>query len=434
MRLFKDQERIIKEIMLNLDKNNLIISPSGSGKTYMISQITKNLIMQDKKVIIIVPTNVVQEQTYNLLKLFGVYAPVETSLKFISMKKLKDVDFIIVDEAHHSEANIHKDLFNKFPKAKRIGFTATPVRLDGKNLGNSFDNVIQGLTVKELISLNRLSPFKYYAPNLNSQSIPEFFQSSSLTVDNNSFYIQNKQNNSYNTEYKGVMFGDVINTYKKIAKNKQAILFAQSIEQSKEFALAFKRENIKCDHIDGYMSFEERKKILDNFRKGKIQVICNFNLISEGFDMNDCEVVILARRTLSLALYLQQVFRALRYKKDKEAIILDHANNIHYHNQIDMERYWDLNIENKKKDNSNNYPSNVKKPNLTYIFDESIELEDISNSKNPKFEKEVKEALEKEGFESFKALVQIQTTYNIISTSDKSWAYTMATHYNKLVV
>lgn len=431
MKLFEDQKKIINEVMLNLNKNNLVVSPSGSGKTYMISQITKNLTIKNKNVIIIVPTNVVQEQTLNLLEKFQVNVPVGSSLYFYNNNEISSVDYIIIDEAHHSEASVHQLLFKKFPKAKRIGFTATPVRLDKKELSNSYNNIIQGLSVKELIKMNRLSPFKYYAPNLKGSSIPEIFNSDFLEIEDNQYKIEAKHG-LYKKENKGKIFGDVIKTYQEFSKNKPAILFAQSIKQSKEFASAFNKLGITSEHIDGYMTQEARKQILNRFKKGQIKVICNFSLISEGFDMSDCETVILVRKTTSLSLYLQQVFRALRYKPNKKAIILDHANNVRYHNQIDLERYWSLDNNNEEENSASTRLNAWKKGPINYIFDTSIKLEDITTVKNPEFEEKVKSALLKDGFDSFKDLVKIQSEYNIISNGKKSWAYTIATHYNKI--
>lgn len=438
-KLHKDQQRIVNSLMNNLDKNNLVVSPCGSGKTVIIGRIVKNLLDRDKKVIVIVPSTEVKQQMYKTLAEFGAHTDIETSIKFNNLgNSLDSMDYIIIDEAHHSEATNYKELFSRFPRAKRIGFTATPTRLDKKELSNSFNNLIEGLTVRELINENRLSTFKYYAPNLHNTipSIEDF-------NNENNYYLYNLKKPSHsNTQYRGRMFGDVIKTYLSLANGKQTILFAKSIDDSKDFAYNFCLNGIPAAHVDGTTYKEERDRIIRDFRKGRIKILCNCDLISEGFDMNDCEAVILARRTESLTLYLQQAFRALRYKPGKEAIILDHANNVEFHNSVDMDRYWSLNYSGNdeevdespaaRKRRRTNYE--IERRPLRYIFDNSIELEQMDEISGSEFDNELNKALEMRGLDSFKELVRIQTKYNIVPKDGQSWSYTMAKHYNKIDV
>lgn len=437
--LHKDQQGIVNSVMNNLDKNNLVVSPCGSGKTVIIGRIVKNLLNRNKNVIVIVPSTEVKEQMSKTLAKFGAYAEIETSIKFNNLgSSLDPMDYIIIDEAHHSEAANYKELFSRFPRAKRIGFTATPTRLDKKELSNSFNNLIEGLTVRELINEKRLSPFKYYAPNLHN-TIPSI---EDFNTENNYYLYNLKKPSLSNTQYRGRMFGDVIKTYLSLANGKQTILFAKSIDDSKDFAYNFRLNGIPAAHVDGTTYKEERDRIIRDFRKGRIKILCNCDLISEGFDMNDCEAVILARRTESLTLYLQQAFRALRYKPGKEAIILDHANNVEFHNSVDMDRYWSLNYSGNneefgespaaRKRRRTNYE--IERRPLRYIFDNSIELEQMDEIIGSDFDSELNKALEMRGLDSFKELVRIQTKYNIVPKDGQSWSYTMAKHYNKIDV
>ena len=107
-------------------------------------------------------------------------------------------------------------------------------------------------------------------------------------------------------------------------------------------ATAFCQAGIKAVHIDGNTPKDQRTTIISDFRKGNIQILCNVDLISEGFDVPDCECSILLRPTKSLILYIQQSMRCMRYQPNKQAIILDHVGNYARHGLPDQDRVWSL--------------------------------------------------------------------------------------------
>lgn len=126
------------------------------------------------------------------------------------------------------------------------------------------------------------------------------------------------------------------------AKGQQAILYAHSIEYSKKYAAEFEEAGIVAVHIDSKTPAKTRKKLMDDFKQGKFKVLCNVDLISEGFNVPDCNTVILLRPTESLTVYVQQAMRGMRYKPNKQAIIIDHVGNYLKHGLPDTERFWSL--------------------------------------------------------------------------------------------
>ena len=100
------------------------------------------------------------------------------------------------------------------------------------------------------------------------------------------------------------------------------------------------------------MSRQEREKIVEQFRCGAIDILCNVDLISEGFDVPDCGCVIMLRPTQSLTLFIQQSMRCMRYRPGKRAVILDHVGNYARHGMPDDDREWSLKGRPKNKGNA----------------------------------------------------------------------------------
>ena len=107
-------------------------------------------------------------------------------------------------------------------------------------------------------------------------------------------------------------------------------------------AYRFAEAGIKAAHIDGETSAYERQRIIDDFRAGNIKILCNVDLISEGFDVPDCSCVIMLRPTQSLVLYTQQSMRCMRYQPHKRAVIIDHVGNYTRFGMPDADRAWKL--------------------------------------------------------------------------------------------
>ena len=104
----------------------------------------------------------------------------------------------------------------------------------------------------------------------------------------------------------------------------------------------FNQAGIVAKHIDGETLKPAREAAIEYFRQGKIMVLCNVDLISEGFDVPDCNTAILLRPTQSYGLFIQQSMRCMRYKEGKTAIIIDHVGNVGRFGTPDMEREWTL--------------------------------------------------------------------------------------------
>ena len=252
-----------------------------------------------------------------------------------------DVSLIIIDEAHLSEAASYKKVC-KYYNCRRVLFTATPARLDGKPLTLA-DTIITGITANELIRLGAISDYDYYAPDLN------------LDVDNVDM-VAGEYNNGQLTEImcNSAIYGDVFKYYNDLGEGRQAIAYCTSIKHSIKTADMFNSNGISAVSIDGSMNLRERNEKMDMFRRGKVQILCNCNLISEGVTLPNASVALLLRPTMSLPLFIQQACRVLTPFEGKRAVIIDYVNNVQRHGLPTDAHNWSLteSIEKRKEFNS----------------------------------------------------------------------------------
>jgi len=329
-------------------KNTLLVSPTGSGKTVIFSYIAAGMARNNKRILIVAHRRELLKQISGALKRVGVAHAVMTggyrgvptanvvvASVFTLVKRIKGIepfDLIIGDEAHHftPDSSWGKVVMG-FPRARVLGVTATPERLDGKGLGQMFSDMVMGPTVAELTAQGFLSHAVVYAP-----SAPDLGGVGTRMGD----YVQKQLEDAMD---KAVITGSAVKHYGKYAPGKKAIAFCVSVKHAKNLAKEFRDAGFAASHIDGGMKEDERDSVLKAFEEGRVRVLTSCDLVSEGFDLPSVEVAILLRPTKSLGLYLQQCGRAIRPHPDKErTIILDHAGNTARHGFIDDDREWTL--------------------------------------------------------------------------------------------
>lgn len=322
-----------REAYLKGCKSPCIVAPCGSGKTVIMADMAKKASEKGNRILFLVHRKELKDQTLDTLKWWGAdmdyveIGMVQTIVR--RLEKTKEPNIIITDENHHALASSYRKIYDYFPKAKLVGFTATPIRLNGSGLGDVNDILIEGPTVDELISWKNLAPFKYYAPKL---------------VDTDKLRIRagDYVKKDIDDLFTSKIYGDVVAHYNKLSKDKKAIVYCSGVNQSKEVADTFNNNDIPAKHIDGNTKKEDRDKAISDFREGKILILTNVDIVSEGFDIPDCNTTILLRPTKSLGLYIQQSMRSMRYKKNKTAIIIDHVGNVNRFGLPNMEREWKL--------------------------------------------------------------------------------------------
>lgn len=252
-------------------------------------------------------------------------------------------DLILIDEAHHGVAGTWLKIVQAYPKAKILGVTATPERLDGKGLGKDcggiFDNLILGPSIKWLIERGYLSRPRVFAPPMQM----DLDGIKTIAGD----YSKGELNSRVN---KVSITGDAISHYRRLCNNVPAIAFCVSVEHAQSVAEQFKLAGYKAACIDGTMDDASRRATIESLANGNLHVLTSCEIVSEGTDIPVVGAAILLRPTKSLGLYLQQVGRALRPYPGKEyTVILDHVGNVDRHGLPDEDREWSL--QGRKKRN-----------------------------------------------------------------------------------
>lgn len=252
-------------------------------------------------------------------------------------------DLIVVDEAHHLTADsTWGRIVSAFPQARLLPVTATPCRLDGKGLGKGAggfaDALIMGPTMAELIEAGFLSRYRIFAPPTALDLTGVRTRAGDYAKDQLATAVD-----------KPSITGDAVAHYQRLAPGKRAVAFCVSVAHAQHVAGEFAAAGIPAEFLDGTQDAGERDRIIQRFTRGETLVLSSCDIVSEGFDLPAIEVAILLRPTQSLALYLQQVGRALRVFPGKtEALILDHVGAVVTHGLPDEDREWSLDGVQKK--------------------------------------------------------------------------------------
>ena len=319
------------------------VLPCRSGKSYIMARMIKGA---KGNVLVLAHRHTLINQHKELLESLGVLTDkVRVESVFTEASRLgkyapNEVDLIIIDEAHLSEAMSYRKVCEYYD-CRRVLFTATPARLDGKPLTLA-DTLITGITATELINNGAISNYDYYAPDLKLN-----FEKIDM--------VAGEYNNGQLTDLmcQSAIYGDILKYYCTLGENRQAIAYCTSVKHSEQTAKMFCDNGITAISIDGSMSQKERNIKMDMFRSGEVQILCNCNLISEGVTLPNASVALLLRPTMSLPLFIQQACRVLTPVEGKKAVIIDFVNNVQKHGMPTETHNWSLtqSVEKRKEFN-----------------------------------------------------------------------------------
>lgn len=230
---------------------------------------------------------------------------------------------IIYDEAHHATSTTWQRIVSAYPRVPTVGLTATPARLDGDALGAVFDDLCVGVDAPWLIARGYLADYDYYAPR---------------TVDMHTVTVRGAdydQSDVADVLLKSHIYGDVL---KYLDTSRKTIIYCPTVAFSRDLASRIPG----AVHFDADTPTHERDRIVSNFRDGTVRVLTNVDLIGEGFDVPDCDTVMLLRPTQSVTLYIQQAMRGMRPHGNKRATIYDFVGNCYRHGLPTDHREWSL--------------------------------------------------------------------------------------------
>ena len=338
IKLFDYQEDMKERIekALRLHRSVMAQMPTGTGKTYLLTAVIDSFVSNNpmEKVWIVAHRRELVSQIDETVRKFHSYSASNTSSLLSSVKAMsiqwlmkhydeieEEPEMIVIDEAHHALAKTYKEMWERFPKAKFLGLTATPCRLNGKGFTDLFDVLVQSWAVPEFISKGRLATYDFVSIKTDgvTQRLIDSLQKRGADGD-----YQNKEMDRLLNKKPSIE--RLYRSLEEYAKDRKGIVYAINISHAQKITKLYQEHGVKAIAIDSNTPAMERQQDIEAFKKGDIQVLVNVDIFSEGFDCPDVEFVQLARPTLSLAKYLQMVGRGLRVAKGKKnCVIIDNV-------------------------------------------------------------------------------------------------------------
>jgi DNA repair protein RadD len=352
------QNRVVSAIYDAFNKGQrrvLVPLPTGAGKTIVASRVISDCVRKEQPVLFLAHREELVVQPAEKLADNGIgtgyikaglppnpealvqVGSVQTmEARCIRSRRLDlpPARLIVVDEAHHIVAETWRAIVNSYPDALVLGLSATPCRSDGRGLGDDFDVMIDAPQVQELIDGGYLVGCTILAPYQ-----PDMTGAKTACGD----YLPGENDRRMNQPK---LIGDIGQHYFKYAADRPTIIYASSVSHSVNIRDELRRLGVVAEHIDGNTDADERRRILAGFKSRTVDVVSNYGVLTEGFDMPDIGCIVLARPTKSLGLFRQMVGRGLRAASGKkDCLILDHSGAVFKHGRPEDYIEWTLEPE-----------------------------------------------------------------------------------------
>lgn len=301
----------------------LVVAPTGFGKTAVAAVLIARALERGRRVLFLVHLREVVLDTARRLTDAGVAcgvlmagvepadAPVQVAcIGTVSAREAHpDADLVIWDEAHHAAADSYRDIAAQYPGAWHLGLTATPQRTDGLGLRDAFDEIVIGATVRELVEGGYLAPVDVIAPAKRLSGLA----------------------------------GDPVEAWARVAAGRPTVAFCRTVAESASLAESFIARGVRAAHVDGATPKRQRDSALALFAAGRLDVLTNVFVLTEGWDAPRAEVCLMARGCGSDAMFIQTVGRVRRVAHPgQRALLLDLAGVVHEHGHPDEDRTYSL--------------------------------------------------------------------------------------------
>lgn len=320
--------------------NRRVIScmATGSGKSLMIADLVSKALAKMKRVIIVLPRRSLVRQLSKSFMDWGInhgvvmsgvsrftmprcqIISIDTYMARVASGRMEliDADFLIVDECNIQFSSRKLELFSKYNAC--VGFTATPVAPKKQPLNLFYQEIIETISMQELIDQGYLTPLKFFAkPGIDL---------SGLKTDADGDYRESQLGGVMD---KPQLVGDIFQNWKRLAENKPTVIFASSQSHALHLCEEFNSHGYRFDYLDCTFKDEDRLAIFDRVKNGQTIGIANFGIVSIGIDIPNLECVVMARPTKLISNYLQWVGRVTRLYPGKEfSYVIDHAGIIEH--------------------------------------------------------------------------------------------------------
>jgi DNA repair protein RadD len=324
----------------------LYVLPTAGGKTQIFCRVARGAVAKGNRVLILCHRDELVEQIidalqsnelkygvmatgYTLTKEMVIVASVQTLIH--RLDKIETPDLICVDESHHVRSNTWDKILLHFKDARVLGVTATPIRQSGEALGQIFDAMVVGPSMRWLIENDYLSPYKLYVPP---------------TVDTSGLHIKNHEFVAEEVEQlvnKPKVIGSCVEHHRQYTHGQRGIAFCSSVKNTQLVADEFRANGYQAYAISGKTDRTIRKAVIADFRAGNIEILTGCQIFEEGFDAPGAVVGHMLNPTQSLRKYMQENGRLFRKFPGKDfAWLFDYTGNVYRHGLPDAERPWEL--------------------------------------------------------------------------------------------
>lgn len=374
----------LNEVRLANQQKALVISATGTGKTYLSAFDVKSFnpnrvlfIAHREQILIKAKSDFFHvigglEEDYGLLSSTEKGIGAKYLFSTIQMMSKIDIlnqfdpeqfDYILIDEVHKAGANSYRRVIDYFKPKFMLGMTATPERTDAFNIYQMFDyNVAYEIRLQEALEEDMLCPFHYFGVTdliLDGEKIDDTTMLSKLVTDVRVDHLINK------IEYYGFSGSKV-----------KGLIFCSRKEEAQELSLALNNRGYNTIALTGDDAVEKREIKIQALENGELEYIITVDIFNEGIDIPSVNQVIMLRQTQSSIVFIQQLGRGLRKHNDKEFVtIIDFIGNYKNNYMIPIALSGDQsfnkdNIRRKMKDNS--YINGVSTINFEEIAKEQI--------------------------------------------------------------
>jgi superfamily II DNA or RNA helicase len=342
-------------------RRELVCLPTGSGKTVIFAEFPRYFKMKNR-MLVLAHRGELLDQARDKIRAANPDLRVEVdqadrtadpdcdvvvasipTLGRKGSKRLKHLDpdrffLIVVDEAHHAIASTYKRVLEHFdafsPETRKlvVGFTATPKRGDGVGLDAVFQEIVFSRSLPDLIQAGFLSPVAGYRVETET----DLTRVKTRMGD----FVASQLSQAVDIEARNQM---IVEIYRSHLEGKPTLCFCVDVAHARHLADAFNRSGIRAASVSGDTDRSLRAKMLEDFGSGKIQVLANCMVLTEGYDEPGVEGIILARPTKSALLYTQMIGRGTRLHPGKENVtIIDIVDVTREHRLVNLPSLFGL--------------------------------------------------------------------------------------------
>ncbi|MGW2658471.1 DUF3427 domain-containing protein [Streptomyces sp. NPDC001478] len=336
-------ERLEVERTVHGRNHNLLVAATGTGKTVMAALDYKHLRQKygrDLRLLFVAHRKEILEQSLRVYQnvlvdanfgelCLGGEVPDEWNHVFASVQSLNaralenlapdHFDVIVIDEFHHGTSPTYRRIIDHFTPKELLGLTATPERMDGRNIQDEFfdGRIAAEMRLWEALENELLSPFHYFGITDNTDM-------SAVAWKRGAYDATALSNLFTGNEARARLVVKAVRDKVTNPGSMKALGFCVSVAHARFMAEYFRRAGLNAVALSGESPRHERQEALDQLKHGELQVLFSVDLFNEGLDIPDVDTLLLLRPTSSATVFLQQLGRGLRRTEDKAVLtVLD---------------------------------------------------------------------------------------------------------------